>query len=147
MTYARSALTYGAVFFLIGLLLLFFGGLFLTGGAASPIYGAGTHGVGWGAVLPGPMSKQTELLFPGLCLGLGMLMACWARASWRETVVVLVISAGGLWALSPDGLEGLRKVLWQIDWLWREAPGPRPGWSATLPVASGRMWSCGLDRN
>lgn len=145
MTYARSALTHGTALFLIGLLLLFFGGLLLTGGAEPPTYGVGaygvgtygvgTYGVGWGAALPGVTSGKVTLFFPGLCLGLGMLLACWARASWRETVAVLVISAGGLWALSPGGLEGLWKVLWQIDWLWREGPAPGPGWSVTLPVA------------
>lgn len=141
VTYARSALTYGTALFLIGLLLLFFGGLLLTGGAEPPTYGVGTYGVGWGAALSGVTSGKVKLLFPGLCLGLGMLLACWARASWRETVAVLVISAGGLWTLSPGGLEGIRELLWQIDWLWREVPGP--GWSTTLPVAPGRTWSSG----
>lgn len=122
MNYARSALTYGAAFFLIGLLVLLFGGLFLNGEARPPT-GTGTHGIGWSAVRPGPTSGQTGLLLAGLCFGLGMLLACWARASWEETTVLLVACAGSLWLLSPGGMEGVWELLRQISWIWENVSG------------------------
>lgn len=126
MSFVRSALTCGTALYLIGLLLLFFGGPLLSGGAAPP-----GREAGWGGGVPSASPTQTGLLLAGLCLGLGLLAASWARASWEETTAVLVICAGGLWVLSPGGMEGIWRLLWQIDWLWEGVLGQfhRPGWT------------------
>lgn len=142
MSYLRSALTYGAALFLIALLVLFFGGLLLNGGAAPP-----GRGAGWGGGLPSAAPAQTGLLLAALCLGLGLGLACQVQASWGESAAALILCLSALHFSSPGGVEGLRQVLWQIDWLWREIPGPGPGWSTTLPVAFSHTWDLGRDRS
>lgn len=81
VSYVRSALTYGMALCLIGLLLLFFGGLLLSGEAALP-----GREAGWGRGVPSAAPAQTGLppatfLPATLCLGLGLLVAGFARAS------------------------------------------------------------------
>ena len=87
------------------------------------------------------------LLLAALCLGLGLGLACQVQASWGESAAALILCLSALHFSSPGGVEGLRQVLWQIDWLWREVPGPGPGWSTTLPVAFSRTWDLGRDRS
>ncbi|MEF8816005.1 MAG: hypothetical protein V5A20_04235 [Salinibacter sp.] len=125
MNYIRSALTYGAIFCLIGLLLLFFGGLLLGGASRLP-----EPGVGWSSVRPGESPVQAGVLFAALGAGLGMLVALWAQASWGETAAVLVIIAGGVWAFGPAGAEEVWQVVWQMGGLWTGILGQRspPGW-------------------
>ncbi|WP_103019438.1 hypothetical protein [Salinibacter altiplanensis] len=114
MNYVRSALTYGAIFCLISLLLLFFGGLFLEGESRLPEPGAG-----WGGIQTGMDPTQAGLLFVALGAGVGMLVALWVQASWGETAAVLVMVAGGIWVLGPTGTEEVWQVVWRIGWVWR----------------------------
>ena len=126
MKYVRSALTYGAVFCLIGLLFLFFGGLFLSGESRLPPPRAGWSG---GQAGMGPI--QAGILFMALGAGLGMLMALRVQASWGETAAVLVIIAGGIWALEPSGGDEVGEALWQMGRVWKGTleGAPKPGWS------------------
>jgi len=125
VNYVRSALTYGAVFCLIGLLLLFFGGLFLGGASRLPEPGAG-----WAGVHPRRGPFQGGLLFVALAAGLGMLMALRVQASWGETAAVLVLLAGGVWAFGPAGADEAWQVLWRVGWVWEGllGGGANPGW-------------------
>ena len=70
VNYVRSALTYGAIFCLIGLLLLFFGGLLLGGESRLPAPRGGWAGGGAGV---DPV--RAGMLFVALGAGLGMLVA------------------------------------------------------------------------
>lgn len=135
MSYVRSALTYGAIFYLIGLLLLFFGGLLLSGGATPP-----GRGAGWPGFPPSAAPTGVGLFLAALCTG--VLVAGWARASWEETAVILVICAGGLWVLSPDGMEEVWRLLWQVSWLWEGAVDgrPGPGWASSVSVST-QFWT------
>lgn len=125
VNYVRSALTYGAVFCLIGLLLLFFGGLFLGGASRLPEPGAG-----WSGVQPPRGPFPGGLLFVALGAGLGMLMALRVQASWGETVAVLVLLAGGVWLVGPVGVDEAWQLLWRVGGVWEGLLEGRanPGW-------------------
>jgi len=125
MSYVRSALTYGAIFCLIGFLLLFFGGLLLGGEARLP-----EPNVGWSGGQPEAAPVPAGVLLAALGVGMGALTALWAQASWGETTAVLVIVAGGFWALGPVGAREAWRVLWQVGWIWTGILewGPAPGW-------------------
>lgn len=125
VNYVRSALTYGAIFCLIGLLLLFFGGLLLGGESRLPAPRGGWAGGGAGV---DPV--RAGMLFVALGAGLGMLVALWVQASWGETAAVLVIIAGGVWAFGPAGVDEVGEVLWRIGRVWNGILewGPDPGW-------------------
>lgn len=127
MNYVRSALTYGAIFCLIGLLLLFFGGLLAGGEARLPAPGAG-----WSGVQSNVDPVQAGMLFVALGAGLGMLVALWVRASWGETTAVLVLLAGGVWVFEPAGVEEVWQTLWRVGWIWEGVLEWRssPGWGA-----------------
>ncbi len=127
MNYLRSALTYGAIFCLIGLLLLFFGGLLLGGESRLPAPRAG-----WSRGGAGMDSVQAGMLFVVLGAGLGMLVALWVQASWGETAAVLVIIAGGIWAFGPTGVDEVGEALWQMGRVWKGILewGPNPGWGS-----------------
>jgi len=125
VNYVRSALTYGAIFCLIGLLLLFFGGLFLGGESRLPEPSAG-----WSGVRTGVDSVRTGILFVALGTGVGMLVALWVQASWGETAAVLVIITVGVWAFGPTGVDETWQVLWRVGWVWKSILEGRsnPGW-------------------
>lgn len=126
MSYLRSALTYSAIVFLLGLFGLLFGGLVLSGETTLP-----TRGGGWTGPRAGAVSEKFEVGFPLLCLGMGMLVACWKRASWGESAAALVLCIGVLLILEPGGIEGLRYVLWQVERIWEETfrQGAAPEWT------------------
>ncbi|MFB6248473.1 MAG: hypothetical protein ABEL97_07880 [Salinibacter sp.] len=158
MSFLRSAFTYGAIFYLTGLLFLFFGGLYLSGGEVPPNRPVGWTGHAWSRAIGWMRGVAGASGLPGLWKHLGGLLgstpgqpewggvlllstvpfllagtavACWARASWTESAVVLVAVACSLWTLSPGG-EGLRWALRQVGWMWEDFLWwhPPTGWGA-----------------
>lgn len=158
MSYLRSALTYGVIFYLTGLLLLFFGGLSIGGGEVPD-----GRSVGWAGEMPSVaiswalqaaettglsafLSALVELLpgkggqahWRGIAvlstvppLAAGMLVACWAEASWGESAAVFAFCVAAFLVFGPGGFEGLRYLLRQAAWIWEEALGwhAEPGWT------------------
>jgi hypothetical protein len=169
VTYLRSALTYGAIFYLTGLLLLFFGGLSIGSGEVPDGRSVGWAGemtsvsVGWArgiaeaTGLSAFLSALAELLpgeggrahWRGIAvlstvppLAAGMLVACWAEASWGESAAAFAFCVAGLLVFGSGGFEGLWHLLQDIAWswerIWDEAFGGRlsPGWGAALPISA-----------
>ncbi|MCS3629011.1 hypothetical protein GGP53_002890 [Salinibacter ruber] len=173
MTYLRSALTYGAVFYLTGLLLLFFGGLFIGGGEVPNGRSVGWAGemssvsVGWArgiaeatglsaflSALAGFLTGEGgQAHWRGIAvlstvppLAAGMLVACWAEASWGESAAAFAFCVAAFLVFGPGGFEGFRYLLRQVAWIWEEALGWRagPGWSTEVPHAFEHREGLGL---
>lgn len=153
VSFLRSALTYGAIFYLTGLLFLFFGGLYLSGGEEPPGWPAGWSGgasgaAGWMNEVAGA-SGLSALCLSALCLPAsgehlgGFGGPAPNRPEWRGALLFSVVPfllvgaavARRAWASWAETAVALVAVALG---LWASGPGGEGLWEALRQISW--MW-------